>query len=88
MPRSIRGLPDDLVASLLEGLEERLARDREAALAWLGTIASILLQDYDGGKLEPADWVALRDALDDSGGELDLELLTYAMALVVERGFL
>ena len=86
--RSFRDLPRDFIDEILMDLPTRWKRGRDGALAWLGAIGSILLRDYDGAALEKADWEELREALADSGGELDLELLTYAMALVVEKGYL
>lgn len=83
---SFRGLPRDFLDSLLEGLEDRLAADREGELARCATLGSILLMDYDEGTLADEDWDRLREAFSDSGGELDLELLTYAMQLVLDRG--
>lgn len=85
---SFRGIPSDLVDALLEGLAERLKRDRDKALTWLGAIGSILLLDYDGTALDREDWLGIKEAFADFGGEVDLDLLTYAMGLVVERGFI
>ena len=83
---TFRGLPRDLLDALLEGIEERMAADREAAAARSATLASILLMDYDGGGLGEADWDLLREAFSDAGGEIDLELLTYVMQLVLDKG--
>jgi hypothetical protein len=83
---SFRGIPADLVDELLDGLPARLAKDRDKALAWLGAIGSMFFMDYDGTTLEARDWEEIRDAFSDCGDDLDLEILTYVMALVVERG--
>ena len=83
---TFRGLPRDLLDALLEGLEERLAAGREAAVARCATLGSVLLMDYDGGALEESDWDGLRESFSDSGGEIDLELLTYVMQLVLDKG--
>ncbi|MEI6873587.1 MAG: hypothetical protein WCL50_00495 [Spirochaetota bacterium] len=85
---SFRGLPTDLVDALLEGLAGRLKKDHDKALAWLGAIGSILLLDYDGTPLDKEDWLGIREAFSDFGEDVDLELLTYAMGLVVERGLI
>ncbi|MFZ4617957.1 MAG: hypothetical protein ACOYM2_17390 [Rectinemataceae bacterium] len=86
--QGFRNLPPDFIAALFEGFAARLSLGKEAAADWLGAIGSILLMDYDDTPLSPDDWASLRDALRDASGELDLEVLTYAMALVVERGHL
>lgn len=83
---SFRDLPEDLLASLFTSFLERWRGGTEAALTWLAAVGSILLKDYDGTKLSRDDWVEIRDAFSLSAGELDLEILQYAMALVVEHG--
>jgi hypothetical protein len=88
LQRSFRGLPLDLIDALLEGLPERIRKNRDKALEWLSAIGSILLLDYDGTPLEREDWIGIREAFSDYGDEVDIELLTYAMALVVERGLI
>ncbi len=83
---SFRALPRDLLDALLEGVESWIAANREAAVARCGTLSSILLMDYDGGKLEESDWDGLREAFSDAGGDVDLDLLTYVMQLVLDKG--
>ena len=84
--RSFRGLPSDLIDALLEGTEARLAADAGAEVARCATLGSILLQDYDGGALGEADWDGLRESFSDCGGDIDLDLLTYVMQLVLDKG--
>ncbi|HUX36297.1 MAG TPA: hypothetical protein VMV44_00225 [Rectinemataceae bacterium] len=84
--QSFRNLPRELLDSLLEGIEGEFAKDRDRALARCATLGSILLMDYDGGVLDDRDWDSIREAFSESGGELDLELLTYAMQLVLDKG--
>lgn len=84
--QSFRNLPKEFLDAILEGIEEDFSKDREGALARCATLGSILLMDYDGGSLDDGDWDSLREAFSDSGGELDLELLTYAMQLILDKG--
>lgn len=83
---SFRNLPRDLLDALLEGLEERIASDREREIARCATLGSILLMDYDGEALDGDDWDGLREAFSEAGGEVDLDLLTYVMQLVLDKG--
>ncbi|HUX41483.1 MAG TPA: hypothetical protein VMV83_09990 [Rectinemataceae bacterium] len=83
---SFRALPRDLLDALLEGVEAWFAADREGAKARCATLGSILLMDYDGGALEESDWDGLREAFSDAGGDVDLDLLTYVMQLVLDKG--
>jgi hypothetical protein len=74
--------------ALIADFAEKRRVDPEAAAVWLGTIGSILLKDYDGSPLSPEDWAGLREAVSAGSGELDIELLTYVMSLVLEHGAL
>lgn len=78
-------VPAESRNALQDAFAARLKADRTAALEWMGTVCSILLQDYDDSPLPREDWEELRDILNEGAGEMDLDLLTYAMALVVEH---
>ena len=82
---AIRGETGD---ALMADFAEKWRTDPEAAVSWLGTLGTILLQDYDGSPLAREDWIGLREALSAGSGELDIDLLTYAMSLVLEHGAL
>lgn len=83
-----RALPQETVAALLASFEGRFRADEEKATAWLGGMASILLQDYDGTAFDAADWADLKEAADVGADEMDLDLLTYVMGLVLDHGAL
>lgn len=85
---SFRALPSETVAALRSSFEGRFRADEEKATAWLGGMASILLQDYDGTAFEAADWADLKEAADVGADEMDLDLLTYVMGLVLDHGAL
>ena len=79
-------VPEASRVMLLESYLRRRGTDPEAALQWLGTLGGIFLQDYDDAPLSMADWEELRDILEAGSEEMDIDLLTYAMGFVVERG--
>lgn len=83
-----RSLPAETVAALLSSFEGRFRTDEERATTWLGGMASIFLQDYDGTNFDAADWADLKEATDLGADEMDLDLLTYAMGLVLDHGAL
>lgn len=60
--------------------------DQERAKAWLGSVGSILHMDYDGMPMSKEEWTEIRDSVALDAGELDLDLLGYVMALVVDHG--
>jgi hypothetical protein len=74
--------------ALLESFAERWEADQGRATTWLAGVGSIILMDYDGTPFTKEEWAELRDAFSLGAGELDLELLGYAMGLVVEHGAL
>ena len=78
-------LPPTAREDIFQSFAERLAKDAESASAWLLVIAGIFLQDYDGSPLSDEDWRELRDILSEGSGELDMDILSYAMTLVVEH---
>ena len=51
-------------------------------------VGSVLMMDYDGTPFEKADWEEIREAIVLEEENLDLELLEYVMALVVDHGAL
>ncbi|MCE1196914.1 hypothetical protein LWX53_10500 [bacterium] len=83
--RALGFLPASTREALALSFEARRANGLEAAAAWLATVASIFLGDYDGATLSVEAWRELRDILSADAGELDMDTLTYAMTLVVEH---
>jgi hypothetical protein len=88
LERAFAGFPRDCAARIVEGFSARLDRDPGSAETWLRSIVSIFAQSYDGFAMPQEDWEWLRDTLSELSGELDLELLSYAMSLVLDQGAL
>jgi len=78
-------LPQAAREDILQSFAVRQAKDAAKATGWLLAIAGIFLQDYDGSPLSDDDWRELRDILSEDSGELDMDILSYAMTLVVEH---
>lgn len=78
-------LPQTAREGILQSFADRQVKDAGSAVAWLLVIAGIFLQDYDGSPLSDEDWRELRDILSEASGELDMDILSYAMTLVVEH---
>ena len=79
---------DDAKAALFMTFVETWESSPERATAWLAGVGSILLMDYDGTVFSPAEWRDIRDSLAAAQNELDMDLLSYALSLVVEHGAL
>lgn len=77
-------LPQSMLPLVSEAFEARRAADPEKASAWLLGVAGIFTADYDGG-LEEGDWGQLKSFVQAGSGELDMEVLTYALNLVMEH---
>ncbi len=65
-------------------LERRRSRP-DTAVSWLAGISSVLMMDYDGTPFDKSDWEELREAIVLEEEDLDMELLEYVMALVVDH---
>lgn len=83
--RALSFLPASTREALALSFAARSANGLEAAAAWLASVASIFMGDYDEAPLSGDDWRELRDILSAEAGELDMDTLTYAMTLVVEH---
>ncbi|MCX8013377.1 MAG: hypothetical protein N3A02_03695 [Rectinema sp.] len=77
LPRSAR---EALVSLALE----KLRSNPERAPLVLATFAIILLKSYDGTPLTLSEWKELRDLVRDCADELDMDIVTYVMSLVME----
>lgn len=84
--RSFRQVPEESLAAFFTAFLEKWGKDEEKATAWLASVGSILLMDYDELPLSKDDWREIRDDISLSSGEADLELLSYVMTLVVDHG--
>lgn len=79
---------DETKASLFASFLDAWRRSPERATAWLAGMGSILLMDYDGSPFTREEWAELRESLALAQDELDLDLLSYAMSLIVDHGAL
>lgn len=61
---------------------------RARALTWLGGVGSILLMDYDGTPFSREEWSEIKELLTLDAGEIDMEVLSYALSQVMEHGAL
>lgn len=81
-----KNVPEETLADLFASFLGKWREDEEKALAWLGGVGSLLLQDYDGTPLSKEDWAGVREAITLDQGSIDLDLLSYVMTLVVDHG--
>ena len=86
--RAFASLPRGLKDDLLQALEGKIRSEPARASDWLMAAAAVLLMDYAGEALSLEEWRELRDMVSEASGELDMELLEYAMGLVLDHGAL
>ncbi len=79
-------LPLSLRDEIGLAFEDKRTTDPDQAKLWLGAISSIFLKDYDGTQLTIEEWEQVRDLAADFSGELDMNLVSYVMGLVLENG--
>lgn len=88
--RSLPGVPaevaEDVFARYLELRSGRGPRPAERAVAWLASVASAFLGEWDDADFSKDEWRELGDFAALGSGEMDLETLNYVMALVLEHG--
>lgn len=84
--RSFATVPQDSLAALFSCFAGKSVEDEAAALEWLAAVGSILLMDYNEQPLSPEDWREIRDDISLCSDEIDLDLLSYVMTLVVDHG--
>lgn len=77
-------LPHTMQEAIHQAFVQKYGENPERASAWLSTVGTIFLQDYDGSPLSDAEWKELRDIISAGAGDMDMDLLSYAMSLVVE----
>lgn len=80
--------PEDLLSEVFMSFLDRYRRDGQAAVEWLGKVASLLMGEYDGLGLDDEDWSWLRELVSANAGYIPLETLTDLMSQVLDHGAL
>jgi hypothetical protein len=87
--RCLRGIPDEVLAGLFLTFQDKYLREGEDsrlnAREWLGGTVSLLLGEYDGTPFTQEEWRDIRETVNAGAGEIDLDLLTQIMELVMEH---
>lgn len=86
--RALPGFPRQST-ELLTGLaDEKLQREPSRGAFVIAAFVGILLQQYEGTPLTLSEWRQLRDLISDCADELDMDVVTYAMSLIMDYGAL
>lgn len=77
-------LPPSTREEVLIAYREKRLTDPERADIWLMTVTSVFLQEYDGTALSIGEWRELRDIVSAEAGVLHMDVVSYALGLVME----
>jgi hypothetical protein len=83
-----RAVPEEALAGFFTTFLEKWRGGEDQALAWLGGVSSLLMMDYDGTPFTREEWVDIKESVVLGEDEIDLELLSYIMGLVLDHGAL
>ncbi len=86
--RALGSLPQGLKTEVVEALEGKIRSEPGRAADWLMAVASVLLMDYADEVLSLEEWRELRDMVSNASEELEMDVLEYAMGLVLDHGAL
>jgi len=88
LSRALPGFPRSVIEILTGIADKKLTEDPTRGPLIVATYVGVLLQSYDETPLTIAEWRELRDLVADCADELDMDVVAYAMSLVVEYGAL
>jgi hypothetical protein len=85
----LRSMPNELLSDIFMDFLQRYNADgeegRSRALTWLSGVASLLAGEYDGTPFPHDDWESLRESVSANAGDMDIDLLTEIMSLILEH---
>ncbi|TVQ41113.1 MAG: hypothetical protein EA384_01180 [Spirochaetaceae bacterium] len=92
----LSGFPEGLVDDLFEYFHDKNAPLLQANATLpeygerMGALLDLFLLDYDvqGDPLPREDWEFIRDSIDAFAVDMDMDVVNYVMALIVEKGAL
>lgn len=82
--RHLGFLPPSTRQEVLIAYREKKLTDPARADPWLVAVTSIFLKEYDGTALSLGEWRELRDIVSAEAGVLHMDVVSYALGLVME----
>jgi hypothetical protein len=83
-----RRIPGEVLSAFFTTFLEAWRSGEEKALAWLQGVSSLLLMEYDNTPFTREEWADIKESIVLGSEEIDLELLSYVMGLVLDHGAL
>jgi hypothetical protein len=88
LERALPTIPRSAMELLIGLADEKLKANPSRGPLVIATYAGVLLRQYDETPLTLSEWRELRDMVSDCADELDMEIVTYAMSLIMDYGAL
>jgi len=88
LERALPTMPRSATELLIGLADEKLKVNPSRGPLVIATFAGVLLKQYDETPLTLSEWRELRDLVSDCADELDIEIVTYAMSLIMDYGAL
>lgn len=90
--RAIGPIPQETISAVFANFLALYGSDgprgSAKAVEWLGGIGSLFLMDYDGTPFTREEWAEIEELATVDSGEIDMEVLSYILAQVLEHGAL
>ncbi|TFG78902.1 MAG: hypothetical protein E4H20_12370 [Spirochaetales bacterium] len=90
--RTVGSVPEETISAIFTsflGLYGSVGpRQGAKAIEWLGGVGSLFLMDYDGTPFSKAEWEDIRELVTLDAGEIDMDVLSYILSVVMEHGAL
>jgi hypothetical protein len=82
--RHLGFLPPSTRQEILIAYREKKLADPGRADLWLLAATSVFLKEYDGTALSTGEWREIRDIVSAEAGVLHMDVVSYALGLVME----
>lgn len=88
LERALPAIPRPTIEILIGLTDEKLRANPSRGPLVIATFAGVLLRQYDETPLTLSEWREIRDLVSDCADELDMDIVAYAMSLIMDYGAL
>lgn len=88
LERALPAIPRPTIEILIGLTDEKLRANPSRGPLVIATFAGVLLRQYDETPLTLSEWREIRDLVSDCADELDMNIVAYAMSLIMDYGAL
>jgi hypothetical protein len=88
LERALPAIPRPTIEILIGLTDGKLRANPSRGPLVIATFAGVLLRQYDETPLTLSEWREIRDLVSDCADELDMDIVAYAMSLIMDYGAL